>query len=97
MNLILYKYLIIVNLLTFVVFAIDKRKAQKGKWRIHTKTLMGLSLIGGTIGGLAAMYIFHHKTKQKKFSLGLPIMLTIQITLLVCLHNIKWIDLNSFV
>lgn len=89
MNLILYKYLIIVNLITFVVFATDKRKAQKGKWRIHTETLMGLSFIGGTVGGLAAMHIFHHKTKQKKFTLGLPVMLALQIALLVCLHSIK--------
>ena len=65
MNIMLYWYLIIINFITFLVFALDKRKAKKGKWRIRVQTLLGLSFLGGAAGGLVAMYTFRHKTKQK--------------------------------
>ena len=57
-------YLIIINLIAFLAMFIDKKKAQKGKWRIKESTLLILALIGGSIGAISGMYIFHHKTQK---------------------------------
>ena len=72
-------YLIIINVITFVIFGVDKYKAIRQEWRIRESTLLGLALIGGSIGGWLAMYIFHHKTKKVKFFMGIPVILAIQI------------------
>ena len=72
-------YLIIINVVTFVIFGVDKYKAIRQEWRIRESTLLGLALIGGSIGGWLAMYIFHHKTKKVKFFVGIPVILVIQI------------------
>lgn len=72
-------YLFIINLITFIAFGIDKRKAKKGRWRIPEATLLGLSLIGGTLGGIMGMNLFRHKTQKKKFSIGMPLLLVINI------------------
>ena len=76
-------YLIIINILSFIVMWIDKRKAQKGKWRISEATLFTFVLLGGSIGGIAGMYVFHHKTKKLIFVLGFPLILVLEIILLV--------------
>ena len=60
-------YLIIMSWLTFVLYAMDKRKAQKGKWRVREKTLLGMSFLGGAIGGYLAMHLTSHKTKHWYF------------------------------
>ena len=72
-------YLLLIKIATFLAFAIDKRKAVKRKWRIREKTLLGLSLIGGSAGSLIAMYLFRHKIRKAAFAYGLPIMLLAQI------------------
>ena len=72
-------YLIIINVITFVIFGVDKYKAIRQEWRIRESTLLGLALIGGSIGGWLAMYIFHHKIKKVKFFVGIPVILVIQI------------------
>ena len=72
-------YLVIINVITFVLFGVDKYKAIRQEWRIRESTLLGLALIGGSIGGWLAMYIFHHKTKKVKFFVGIPVILAIQI------------------
>ena len=72
-------YLVIINVITFVIFGVDKYKAIRQEWRIRESTLLGLALIGGSIGGWLAMYIFHHKTKKVKFFVGIPVILVIQI------------------
>ena len=74
-------YLIVVNILTFLVFGIDKRKARKGRWRIPEATLIGLSAAGGSIGALLGMHLFRHKTQKRKFTLGIPAILIIQAVL----------------
>lgn len=76
-------YLLVVNLLTFIVFGTDKWKAVHGKWRIRESTLLGLSLIGGAAGGLCAMYLFRHKIRKIRFKIGLPVMLILQAALLL--------------
>ena len=72
-------YLLLINIVTFLVFAIDKRRAVKRKWRIPEKTLLGLSLIGGAAGGIIAMYCFRHKIRKPAFAYGLPLMLLLQV------------------
>ena len=72
-------YLLLINIVTFLVFVSDKRRAVKRKWRIPEKTLLGLSLIGGAAGGIIAMYCFRHKIRKPAFAYGLPVMLLFQV------------------
>ena len=72
-------YLLIVNAIAFLLMLIDKQKAKKKKWRIPEATLMGFAAIGGSIGALMGMYTFRHKTLHKKFTLGIPAILFLQI------------------
>ena len=64
---------------------LDKKKAKKGKWRISEATLTALVLLGGGIGGIAGMYLFHHKTKKPKFYLGFPILTVLEWIALIYL------------
>ncbi|MBC3900179.1 DUF1294 domain-containing protein [Acetobacterium malicum] len=74
-------YLVAVNLITFIFFWNDKRRSKKEAWRISEKTLIGLCLVGGSIGGFLGMRVFHHKTKHFLFAWGIPIILILQIGL----------------
>ena len=80
---ILMIYLLIINALAFLLMLTDKRKAVKKAWRIPEATLLGIAAIGGSLGSLIGMRLFHHKTKHLKFSLGIPLMLAIHILLVV--------------
>ena len=80
-NALLY-YLIVINILTFAVYGIDKWKARQGSWRISEATLLMLAVIGGTIGALFGMQVWHHKTMHLKFKYGLPLILLAQIALM---------------
>lgn len=80
-------YLILVNALSLLLMLIDKQKAKRGAWRIPEATLMGIAAIGGSIGAIAGMYLFRHKTKHPKFYIGLPLILLIQIGLVLFLGN----------
>ena len=81
----IFSYLAIINFATFIVYAVDKYKAIHEQWRISEATLMTMSAVGGSLGGLLAMYTFRHKTKKKKFTVGLPVMLSIQAVLVLLL------------
>lgn len=83
---ILCVYLIIINVVTFVTFCVDKRRAIRHEWRISEATLLVLSAAGGTLGGMVAMRAFHHKTRKPRFALGLPVMLALQLALLAWAH-----------
>ena len=72
-------YLVAVNVITFFLYAIDKWKAKRSKWRIPEDTLLGLAVIGGSIGALLGMKIWHHKTMHKKFRFGIPAIIIIQL------------------
>ena len=72
-------WLIIINLTAFAVFGIDKKRAKKGQWRIPEKTLFLSVILGGSIGAILGMYIFHHKTKHWYFQIGIPAIMIIQI------------------
>lgn len=76
-------YFILVNIGTFILFAIDKHLAIKGKERIPESTLILFSAIGGALGGLLSMYIFRHKTKKAKFFLSLPMFLTLHVIIAI--------------
>ena len=92
--------LIVINVLTFVVYGIEKwrstsgrllptgrKKAKQGSWRISEATLLILAVIGGSIGTLLGMKIWHHKTMHKKFKYGLPLILLGQIALIYFICN----------
>ena len=72
-------FLIGINILTFLIYGIDKWKAKQGRWRISEATLLILAVVGGSIGALLGMKIWHHKTMHKKFKYGLPLILLAQI------------------
>ena len=80
-NALLY-YLIVINIVTFLVYGIDKWKAKQGSWRISEASLLILAVIGGSIGALFGMKVWHHKTMHKKFKYGLPLILLAQIALI---------------
>lgn len=87
---ILLTYLVVINMITFAAFAIDKMNAIEKRSRIRIVTLLGLSFIGGSIGGIAAMYTFRHKTKKDYFTVGEPLIIVMQIVLLFYVMNAKW-------
>lgn len=80
-------WLAVINLLTFIVYGADKRRARKGKWRVPEKTLFLLPLLGGSIGALLGMRVFHHKTKHWYFVWGIPTILLAQIALAVWIYT----------
>lgn len=81
----LYIWLIVINIITFAVFGIDKKKAIDGKFRIKELTLFVLSLLGGSLGGLIAMHTFHHKTRKWYFKFGIPLILVAWVAMIVWL------------
>ena len=72
-------YLFIVNALGFVLMLADKHKAKKNLWRIPEATLMWVAAIGGSLGSLMGMQLVRHKTRHLKFTLGIPVILALQI------------------
>ncbi len=78
-------YIIAVNIISFIVMGMDKRRAQKRAWRIPESTLFVLAIIGGSIGSILGMHLFHHKTRHWYFLYGMPAILIVQILLVVAL------------
>jgi len=72
-------YLLVLNVLGFSMMGIDKRRAKKGKWRIPERRLMLCAVFGGSVGALLGMQCFRHKTKHPKFSVGIPVILVVQV------------------
>ena len=85
----LLAYLVIINAAGFLIMLIDKRKAQKNLWRIPERTLMSVAVSGGSIGVLLGMQIFRHKTKKLRFTIGVPVILAMQIIGAVILWSIS--------
>ena len=87
-------FLLLVNLLTFILFALDKRSAIKNKWRISERTLILFTLFGGGIGACFGMYVLRHKTKKLKFQIASVLGLLIAVAALIyvvfacCAHGI---------
>ena len=80
-------YLALINLTTFIIYGADKRRARQGKWRVPEKTLFLLPLLGGSVGALLGMRVFHHKTKHWYFKYGMPAILVAQVLLFVLLFR----------
>ena len=83
---VLLVWLAAVNVVTFAVYGIDKAKAKRGAWRVPERTLFLLPLLGGSLGALLGMRVFHHKTKHWYFVWGIPLILLAQIALAVWLY-----------
>ena len=75
-------YIVVINLVSFMMFGIDKYKARRGQWRISEATLLAVAAIGGSIGAWMGMKVWHHKTLNSKFRYGVPIMLLAHIALM---------------
>ena len=87
MERILVIYLLAVNLFAFILYGIDKKRARNREWRISEKTLIGIAVIGGSVGAILGMHVFHHKTRHWYFRYGLPVILIIQLLLAWFLYN----------
>lgn len=76
-------YVIVINLLGFFIMFLDKKRAKTDSRRIPENTLLYITLMGGSIGTIAGMYTFRHKTKKPRFYIGFPVILAIQIILII--------------
>ncbi len=85
--LIIVGYLIVINILGFLTFGMDKRRAKRHAFRVPEATLFTIAIIGGSIGSLFGMHFFHHKTRHWYFVYGIPFILILQIGLFIFLHN----------
>ena len=105
-SLIIY-YLVAINIVAFFVYGIDKLKAKRNRWRIPESTLLLLAVIGGSVGALLGMKVWHHKTMHKKFTYGIPLIIAVQILFLnylfftsevfvVHTRRINMVELRSF-
>ena len=90
LELIFLTYLLVINIIAFITILIDKARAKKHNYRISENTIVILSLIGGSVGTLIGMTVFRHKTKKKKFYIGIPIIYLLnQIIILIISNHIR--------
>ena len=75
-------YLVIINVVTFFMYGIDKWRARKSKWRIKETTLLGMAVLGGSVGAWLGMKAWHHKTLHKKFIFGVPAIIIVQLAII---------------
>lgn len=78
-------YLLLINAIGLLIMRSDKRKAIKNAWRIPESTLLAVAALGGSVGCLLGMQLFRHKTKHPKFTVGVPLILALQLLLAVAL------------
>ena len=78
-------YLVTINVITYFLYAEDKRRAKhKDAWRIPERVLLNVTAIGGSVGALIAMKVYHHKVRKVKFYLGVPLIFLIHVVILFC-------------
>lgn len=82
-------YLVLINIAAFIIYGADKHKAKKGQWRIPEKTLIGVAVLGGSIGAVMGMRLFRHKTKHPKFYIGIPVIILLQIAVVVVYYFLR--------
>lgn len=75
-------YLIVVNILAFIMYGIDKKRAINNQWRISEKALLSVAFIGGSLGAFAGMQVFRHKTRDLKFKTLIPVFIVAHIAAL---------------
>ena len=81
MEILLIGYIILINVITWSAFGLDKWKAKRNAWRIPERILILLAFLGGSLGALTAMGMFRHKTRKPKFFVGIPVILVLHIAL----------------
>lgn len=74
-----FTYLFLINAAGFLIMLIDKQKARKNRWRIPERVLIGIATVGGSFGIMTGMRVFHHKTLHEKFTVGIPVILGLQV------------------
>lgn len=79
-------YLLIVNAVSFFLMRLDKKKARRGERRIPERVLLGSAAIGGSIGALIAMHLYHHKLRHRQFRYGIPALILIQINIVALVY-----------
>jgi uncharacterized membrane protein YsdA (DUF1294 family) len=82
-------YLAVITVVTFLVYGIDKWKAQHKRWRIPESVLLGLAAIGGSVGAWLGMKIWRHKTQHKKFKYGVPAIFVAQVAVVVAVFILQ--------
>lgn len=87
---VLIGYFLLINIIAFIMYGLDKKKAKKGQWRTPEATLIGVATIGGSVGALLGMKHFRHKTKHKKFTIGVPAILIVQIAIAAAIMLEIW-------
>lgn len=85
---VLLVYLLLINAAGLLLMLADKIKARKNLWRIPEATLFCIAILGGSIGSLVGMRVFHHKTLHPKFSIGIPVIIALQITFLIFVYSL---------
>lgn len=85
-------WIIFANFLDFCFFGVDKRHAKRALTRIPESTLIWLAICGGSIGAWLGMYVFHHKTKHRRFTWGIPIIIVCQFILFLYLNYLMSLD-----
>ncbi len=80
-------YLILINAVSFLLMLSDKHRARKKLWRIPEAVLLGSALLGGSVGALCGMYLARHKTLHWKFSVGVPILMFLQVITVILLYS----------
>ena len=83
-------YLMVINVVTFFTYGIDKWKAKRSKWRIPESTLLVMALMGGSIGAWFGMKVWHHKTMHKKFKYGVPVIIFAQLAIVGYIIFRRW-------
>lgn len=84
----IFAYFILINLITFIIFGVDKHRARQHRFRISEATLFSLAILGGSIGAEFGMYIWHHKTKHLHFVIGIPLIFLLQLLLIFYLTHL---------
>lgn len=79
-------YLLLINAAGFLLMLIDKQNARKQQCRIPERTLMLTAAAGGSLGSLLGMYLFRHKTKHSKFTVGVPLLFLLHAVVLLCVY-----------
>jgi uncharacterized membrane protein YsdA (DUF1294 family) len=82
-------YILVINITGFASMGVDKYKAKNRLWRIKEATLFMYAIIGGSVGSILGMYVFHHKTKHTKFVVGMPLVLVAQILIVAFIYKFK--------
>ena len=80
-------YLVVVNLAAFLLYGSDKRRAKRRQWRVSERNLFLAAILGGSIGALAGMRVFRHKTRHWYFRFGIPLILVLQVLLVWAVYT----------